>query len=97
MLCMHELPFTRPEPEAKMNTRQPKPDALEVQNHTARGQWQSHSMFLFLENIHLKLLGCICYLSLRIETLALHFNVSKDRAHALIPMTYVLWRPHLEH
>lgn len=38
MLCMHELAITRSEPEAKMNTIQPKPDALEVQYHIAQGQ-----------------------------------------------------------
>lgn len=30
MLCMHELAFTRSEPEAQMNPIRPKPDALEV-------------------------------------------------------------------
>lgn len=43
MLCMHELAFTRSEPETKMNTLQPKPDALEVQHNPALGPWQSHS------------------------------------------------------
>lgn len=38
MLCMHELAFTRSETEAKMNTVQPKPDALEVQYRITWGQ-----------------------------------------------------------
>lgn len=38
MLCMHELAFTRSEPEAKMNAIHCKPKALEVQY---RGAWGS--------------------------------------------------------
>lgn len=37
MLCMHELAFTRSEPEAKMNAIHCKPKALEVQYRSARG------------------------------------------------------------
>lgn len=37
MLCMHELAFTRSEPEAKMNAIHCKPKALEVQYHSAWG------------------------------------------------------------
>lgn len=50
MLCMHELAFTRSEPEAQTNTIQPKPDALEVQYHIAQGQWQSHAKVPSLES-----------------------------------------------
>lgn len=38
MLCMHELAFTRSEPEAKMNAIHCKPKALEVQYRSAWGR-----------------------------------------------------------
>lgn len=56
MSYMCELAFTRSEPEAKTDTMQPRPDALEVQDHIAQGKWQGHQCSSFWRMTHLKLL-----------------------------------------
>lgn len=66
---MHELAFTRSEPEAKTNATQPKPDALEVQYHVAWGHRQSRSEVPSLESHTFeKCLGesVICHLEWRL-------------------------------
>lgn len=69
MLCMHELALTRSEPGAKMNTIQPKPDALEVQYHTAQGQLEEPLKgILPREPCILKIFEQMCYLSPRTKT-----------------------------
>lgn len=64
MLCMHELAFTRSEPEAQMNPIRPKSDALEV-----LGSVEEPLKGTLSEESHiLKTLGWSCYSSPGMET-----------------------------
>lgn len=67
-LCMHELALTRSEPEAKMNTTHPKPDAVQVQSlHSGSGA-EPLKGTLSGESCILKISEQTHYLSPRMET-----------------------------